>query len=115
MNHYQIKQVHVDGTFEYSKVRTVEFNIDLDKVGIFPNPAQETVSINLSEYQGHKGDITFYNQYGQIVKQLEINEIPPGLIDVELSEFTNGTYHVFIQLEGGRRPFSKKLKVIRNY
>ena len=60
VNYYKVKHVHVYGTFEYSEVRTVEFNIDLDKVGIYPNPAQETVSVNLSEYQGKQGNCLLY-------------------------------------------------------
>ncbi|MFK7983763.1 MAG: hypothetical protein AB8G86_27550 [Saprospiraceae bacterium] len=50
-----------------------------------------------------------------MVKQLEIETIPVSPIEVSLDEFTNGTYHVFIQLDGDRKPISKKLQVTKLY
>ena len=61
-----------------------------------------------------QAQILLHGQMRQ-VKQLEMETISASPIEVSLEDFTNGTYHIFIQLDGGRKPISKKLQVTKLY
>ena len=53
-NYYRVRQVYVGGSFEHSDVQLVNFNIDLDELAVFPNPAKEALLVNLKNYAGKK-------------------------------------------------------------
>jgi len=91
-NYYRLKQVFQDGTFEYSAVRIVRFGIDLKVVATFPNPAQNELFINLQEYAGQQGTITISNQFGGIVEEINIAELPSDLLSIDVSNYENGIY-----------------------
>jgi len=93
-NFYRLKQEFEDSTAEYSEVRAVKFGIDLNAISFFPNPAQNELFLNLSEYQGKQATIIISNKYGQIMEQIDLSEIPAELVKVNLSSYQNGLYFV---------------------
>jgi len=109
-NYYRIKQVYIDGTFDYTVVKQVAFNLDLDAIGIYPNPANEELNFNLAPFAGKAATIQISNNYGQVVKSLEINRIEKDIIRLPLDNIASGFYQVFIKVEG-RRLMSQKLVV----
>ncbi|MEM6318520.1 MAG: SdrD B-like domain-containing protein [Bacteroidota bacterium] len=113
-NYYRIKQIYQDGTFDYSEVQLVNFNIDLQSLAVFPNPAQEEVFVNLKSHAGKKANIQIVNTYGQVVQQLEIDELPQQPVRINLDNFQNGLYHLTIQMENTSR-VARKILVNRLY
>lgn len=71
VNYYRLKQMDLDGTFEYSEIRVVKlgkFNFS-----IAPNPVKDILYLtfdDLSEVQ----NIQLYNQAGQLIKEMDVFE-----------------------------------------
>ena len=83
-------------------------------VKVFPNPAQEILFLDLKTLAGKQGNIQIRNLYGQLVQELEIDEISTQLMQLDLSNFQNGIYHLTIDAEN-TLPITKKVLVSRLY
>lgn len=85
-SYYRLKQVDLDGSFEYSQIRAVV--IDDEKVSFFfPNPAKGDIYFRNLE---SKSNVIIQNMLGQIVLNETINE--SNKISTESLE--NGTYMI---------------------
>lgn len=60
---------------------------------VFPNPATDKITINLTEKNNSQGDITVYNSTMQLVKQVTINGNNHSKT-ISLSDFDRGLYLV---------------------
>jgi len=58
-NYYRVKQVYVDGSFDYTEVKNIPFNIDLEKLSMYPNPAQTSLNFNLKSVAGKSTSIKY--------------------------------------------------------
>ncbi len=90
---------------------------DLSKIAdftLFPNPAGETVTIDLQTWQGKAVNILILNQFGKVVFQKQLDRLGEPLLTLDLSKFLNGQY--FVQLDAaGQRSVVRKLAVTRTY
>lgn len=94
INYYRLKQVDIDGRFEYSRFISVSFN-NLHRLTVFPNPATERLNIRLP--QGHRfTSIRIIDGAGRIMMQrnlgssitsqvLDIAKLPAGWYIVQLT------------------------------
>ncbi len=114
INFYRLKQVYYDGSHRYSSVRAVEFNVDLDEFGLFPNPAEEEVYINLNEWKGMAVDVQLINALGQTVVQKQVDEIPEEAIRIDLSSIKNGLYFISVKVEDRKR-MTQQLVIMKRY
>ena len=114
LNYYRIKEIYLDGTFAYTDVQKIGFTIDLEGISVFPNPAKETLFISLKPYLGKQGVLTLSNQFGQLVKQIDLGKIKEDLIQINTTPLLNGLYHLTVQIEG-QKPFTQKIMVHQLY
>ncbi len=91
INYYRLKMVDRDGSFEYSKVVSANFNGG-GKVNIFPNPAQDVLSITVSN-DVKEATVEIFNTNGQAQmrnvlngNQLNISELAAGLYFIQISD-----------------------------
>ncbi len=111
VNHYRVKQIMHDGTFIYSNVVEVRFDVDPVKVVVYPNPTVEAVNISLVEYAGRQGTLKIANALGQKMYEVSYDEIPTAPVHIELDKsYEAGTYTIIISVEG-RKPVAKMLVV----
>lgn len=61
--YYRLKSVDKDGSFQYSKIVSVNFENE-NFVLVYPNPASDFLRINLSERKDSEVNIVFYNTLG---------------------------------------------------
>ena len=113
-NFYRLKQVFDDGTFEYSEIKLVEFGIDLDAISFFPNPAENTLFIDLDEYEGKSAHMIITDQYGQLMEEINFEKIPNELIKVDFSRYINGLYFIRTKVENSEY-IAKKVIVSKMY
>ena len=113
-NFYRLKQVFKDGTSAYSRVRKVSFGVDLDAIATFPNPAQEVIYMDLSEFAGKKANILISNQFGGIVEDIKLDELPSDLVKIDLSKYSNGLYLIRTKIDR-TRIITQKLIVSKMY
>jgi len=113
-NFYRLKQVFQDGSIAYSRVRKVHFGVDLDAIATFPNPAQDVLYMDLSEYAGKKANILISNQFGGVVAAINLEQLPSDLVEIDLSKFTNGLYLIRTKIDR-TRIISQKMVVSKMY
>ncbi len=109
-NFYRVKQVYVDGTFEYSETEYVAFNIDLANFDVYPNPANNRLFVNLSEYVGQNGTIEIFNSFGQPVNRFELGQINNESFRIDVSDYKNGVYTITVKVAD--RQFNTKMFVV---
>lgn len=87
------------GAYETAVLKDVEAGItkpEMDnKISIFPNPARETLTINVTGENNNKGSLDIYDLRGQVVSRFDI---PAGYenINCDISNLKPGTYIVVI-------------------
>ena len=107
VNQYRIKQQMNDGTFIYSNVVEVSFDVDPLKVVVYPNPTVEQINISLVEYAGRQGSLKIANALGQLMHEVSFEEIPVAPVQIELDQaYDAGTYMIMVTVEG-RKPVAK--------
>ena len=114
MNYYRVKQVFVDDSFKYSPIQQINFSTDLEKTAVFPNPAREALYVNMKQYLGTKGQLTLSNQFGQLVQQINLENIEQEIVTINTADIENGVYYLNIQVDG-YRVLSEKVLVQRFY
>ncbi len=111
-NFYRIKQVHSDGTFRYSSVEVVYFELELSDFVVYPNPASDQVSVQIDKLVGESVVIQLYNQLGQLVQQKSIDTLSAGPVSFDVSTFTSGIYAITVETRMRKR-FTKLFVVSR--
>lgn len=97
VNYYRLRQVDLDGRFEYTKIVQASAGIR-PVVHISPNPATESVSITLDQaVQTSVSWVKLFDSYGRLLQtwnledtysnqviELDINAAPPGLLFLQM-------------------------------
>ena len=113
-SYYRVKQIYTDGSFDYTEVKAVNFNIDLEGISAFPNPAQDELFISVKPLIGKAGTLTMLNQYGQVVRSIELENIESDILRINTSEFSNGLYYLNVATKE-QKAFTKKVMIHRLY
>jgi hypothetical protein len=95
INYYRLKQIDLDGKFEYSRIVPVQFN-GIENFVVFPNPASDRLNVQLPK--GNKTTtIIIINEAGGTVirKQIKGN---PGVVELDIKHLASGWY--LVQLSG---------------
>ncbi len=81
--------------------------------GIYPNPAQQNVWVNLKSFSGRVGQLNLFNSQGLLVSTLRIDADSPQIFEIDLAEFQEGYYFLQLRTEG-KRPVVQKLTILKN-
>ncbi len=101
-NFYRINSVSTTKqTPQYSEVKKVSFGKN-DGVNIYPNPANDFISVDLRRYEGKTVSLSLYNSLGLMVKKQTIEKATAAPQQVDIQELSAGTYLVRVQSEGKR-------------
>jgi len=90
-NLYRLKMVDNDGTFAYSRIRSINIDSRPSDLSVYPNPSSD--KLNISDYTSVK-EIVISDLYGRSVYQSGSFSTGNGTVDVK--NFTKGTYVVKI-------------------
>lgn len=99
-NYYRLRQTLLDGTEIYSEAKKIEFDIDVNEVVLFPNPANHFINVNLHPFAGKSGNLQIFNQLGQEKDFIKIEEIPELTYFVRLDDYREGLYYLLINVDG---------------
>lgn len=90
-NYYRLKQIDLDGTFQYSDVIIIDYAQSKEELHISPNPTSGIISITGIEQNTF---LNIYDIYGRKIKsRLEVTET------VDMNSFPEGTY-LFVFFSG---------------
>ncbi len=106
-NYYRLKQVDLDGNFNYSPVKSVWFTAE-NIVSVFPSVTKNSVKISFPEEPEENIRIAIFSQMGDLLAWQEYDVAND--LTLELSEFPAGQYVVKILAE--RRFFNFRLMKI---
>ncbi len=101
---YRLKQIDLDGSFQYSNTIEVELNTP-NKFSLsqnYPNPFNPSTKINFSLTEDSKVTLKLYNTLGEEVKTLLSSNLPAGIHKVELnaSDLNSGVYFYKLEANG---------------
>ena len=98
-----------DHTVEYSTVKKINFP-KLTSFTLFPNPAKDFVQIALGDYMGKDARLVINNNLGVQLKQINVENISSKYFQIDLREFREGIYTVWVFVEG-RKPSAVPLMI----
>lgn len=107
INYYRLKQIDLDGTAQYSSIRTIQFSTSSEKIKVYPNPAKDFITINLPESE-YDTNIKIYDQLGRIFQELKQSETTTT---INIGSFPNGVY--YIEATSAKGNYSSK--IIKGY
>lgn len=99
-NHYRLKQVDFDGSFEYSQSIVIEVDElawNFEVLKLIPNPTEGEINVRLSSDADAQMVYAIYNMMGQqiITKQVSIYTGMNSL-ELDLSNLANGVYNLVL-------------------
>ena len=103
VNYYRLKQIYADGSFRYSQVKEVSFDLDLKDFTVYPNPALDEISLSLRAYEGLSAEIMISNSLGTVMQSRSIDELTGAAVKFELPNYQAGVYTVRIKIDGKRQ------------
>ena len=110
--YYRLKMVDKDGSFEYSDVRSLKLRTIKPDISVSPNPAQNTVALDLQLALDETVMVNIYNLQGQQINSYTwayTNTNSQKQIDV--SHLLSGVYILEVVSSQGRA--TKKLDIIK--
>ena len=82
---------------------------------IYPNPAQETVTLDLSKWMNQPVNVSIRNHFSQVMFEQYIEKVNGTPKQIQLTNFANGLYYIQVQGTDGTAPVVKKLVVSKQY
>ncbi|MFT3911098.1 MAG: T9SS type A sorting domain-containing protein [Ferruginibacter sp.] len=89
VNYYRLKQIDLDGKFNYSEIRSVYFGNDVNVV-LVPNPASDKVTVYLPDNSA-MSTIQVFNANGQLMKTISSAD---ESVQINLAGFSRGMYTI---------------------
>ncbi len=79
---------------------------------LFPNPASQAFSIEMSKLEGRQVTVEVFNRFGHLVHREQLNEVTETIHQIRMNGWNDGLY--FVQVTpAGKRPFSQRLMVAK--
>ena len=110
-NYYRIKTLVPDMDNSYSNIAMAMVKPNSEqKVMVYPNPVQQTVTIHFLEQLSTPAKAHILNSFGQVMKSLELDTNDKRHW-VDLSDLPSGIYYLKFENRGLRRLGQKIYKV----
>lgn len=94
--YYRLKQVDLNGTFEFSPVRTVH-RIDKIRYEIFPNPADEVLQVRLQTQNSDVFVLRILDMQGRVVFEQSYEPGETLSVEIPIQALAPGHYNLHIQ------------------
>jgi peptidoglycan/xylan/chitin deacetylase (PgdA/CDA1 family) len=110
-NFYRLKTIANDGSTQLSELVNIRY-AKLDGYGIFPNPATDEFTIDLTDAIGKNVDIAIVTTFGKVVKEVKMDEVTSKSYLMSLDDVDSGQYFINIKV-AGKRSVTKKLMIVK--
>ncbi|WP_242922380.1 T9SS type A sorting domain-containing protein [Pontibacter liquoris] len=100
--YYRLKQVDVNGTFEFFGPKVVTFDAVADNIKVYPNPFSSEITLDIAAVQDGELLITVHNAVGKQLLQRKVH-VKQGLTSEKLQlgdGLPQGVYFITTQLDG---------------
>jgi hypothetical protein len=103
VNYYRLKQIDVNGQFEYSKTVSVEMRHSDKKLRVFPNPVSDDLTVIFDKNgvytEGSLLQLEFYNLQGKMIQQQSV-EARLDETKVSMQQLPAGVYMMSLRQNG---------------
>ncbi|MEE9439315.1 MAG: SdrD B-like domain-containing protein, partial [Saprospiraceae bacterium] len=98
LHYYRIKQIDVDGKYEYSKIVSVEVISTRNVISLSPNPSIGETVLSLDMSSGDAIDITIIDNSGRLVRSINVESNLTGYNSksITITDLPAGAYVVHI-------------------
>ncbi len=97
-SYYRLKQIDVNGAFQYSKIITLNTNCNKSEITVYPNPAIEVLNITITNNnRATLLSTSIYNSYGKKVIAQQLNN---GTNSLNVKHLPAGMYQVTVNNGG---------------
>lgn len=110
-NYYRMAIINIDQTKEYSKVVLLRRK-DVLLVNVYPNPARESVNVEINALQSGKYTVRLHNNLGQLIYQKEIvTGSTRQVVNIPLKGAGAGMYQVTVYNDQRQQVKSERITV----
>jgi len=112
---YRLKQVDLDGTYEYSSIVNVDIitPIEFELSQNYPNPFNPSTTIKFSIPEGSQVSLRIYNSLGQEIKELVNRFMEAGVHTVNFNAVGLNSGMYFYKLNAGEFNQVRKMTLIK--
>ena len=109
-NYYRLKQVDFDGKFSYTKIISVNQNSNLDNAvfSVFPNPANDFITIQVKDLVTENHDVLLYDTKGRLIAKTILYQ-GSTIVFFDTRQLYSGEYLIKIVDKNGS--FTKKVMI----
>ena len=104
-NYYRLKQLDVDGAFEYSKIESIKIEGKVAQFEIYPNPTTDLVNIYVKKEEV-PGTLLLMDQVGRTVASYAMDQFT-NRQTLHLGNLPRGVYYLSLSL--GDHKYTQKL------
>jgi len=106
--YYRLRQTDVDGSVDYSPIRSVSFDASGGRVSIFPNPTRTAVQVEVGTNAPARLRYTLFTALGQQIQQGILN---PDRTDIDLEKLPAAVYQLVVTDGQGYREVLRVVKL----
>ena len=110
LNSYRLRQVDLNGDFSYSEVRTVLLEGNGLQFAVAPNPADDQLTVFLSDPGQSRAQLILTDETGRLVQQHELELQSGTSFQLSSTELPSGLYFLTVVTPSGRK--SKKISIL---
>jgi Animal haem peroxidase/HYR domain/Secretion system C-terminal sorting domain/Lectin C-type domain len=100
-NTYRVKVTYQDGSEKISETKTVNFK-GLTDIRVYPNPVNDIVNIDLSNYKNQAVEVYLYNYLGQQLLVEKVENAGKSAVELNVAPFQAGNYMIRVKSKGKR-------------
>jgi trimeric autotransporter adhesin len=98
-NTYRVKVTFQDGSTKITEAKTIKFK-GLSDIQIYPNPANDLLSIDLSAYKNQAVEVALYNYIGQPVQVTKVDKVENTIVELPVGDQPVGQYMLRVKSKG---------------
>ncbi|TKT91816.1 Ig-like domain-containing protein [Dyadobacter frigoris] len=95
MNYYRLKMIDLDGTFAYSRIKSVNFP-EFSWAKLYPNPVNDVLQIVINNRRVRK--IRLIDSYGRVMFD---GQVSSASMRIDMKSYVPGTYLIHLEQEDG--------------
>jgi predicted esterase len=103
---YRLKQISTNGKYQYSSIITINKKQIENEVNCYPNPAKNTINIQLTGGSVSRIVTRLYDITGKMIESTEHDKT--SILKLDISRLIKGLYILEVQLDD-RAPFTRKI------
>ncbi len=92
--YFRLKQIDINGTISYSPIRMLRIGEQQATFSVFPNPAQNELTVQLPANGRANAKLEIINQIGQVLRSVSVAD-GQELLPIDIADLPSGVYVLY--------------------